>query len=1496
MTTHGLFRNAGIAFLALAFSATADAALTDISTVPLNTYNAPSSTDVKPNIMLILDNSGSMAWTHMPDNSADPGSAVPFTYGFYGYRSSQCNGVYYNPSITYKPPVDSNGNSYANSNFTAAWNDGYNTSGGTTNLSTSFRAEGDSTNYAAYYYKYTGTQTTAAQKNYYVANSFVNECGTASGSGTATSGTTPGSGVFTRVTVGATSGAGSSDERTNFANWYSYYRTRILMMKTASGLAFKDVGDKFRVGFMTINSGGADFINIADFTAANKSTWYAALYGAAPSGSTPLRTALSQVGRMYAGEISSINGVTVTDPLQYSCQQNYAILSTDGFWNTGLGYKLNGSTEIGNEDAGRTPPYGDGSGLTQMSTSTLQSQTSLLQSSTSTLQTQTSTVQSQTSQLQSSTSTLQKSTAQLQKATSTNSGTTWSAWSNVTSCTWDNSGSSRTKCQYLAYTAPAGATSCTALAQGTGTSGTWTGPATNCTYTAWTPYANASSCSAAAQSSGPSYSGPATQCQTVVTSPFANAASCTATTTPNSSGQTTQCQYTPWSGWANATSTCTVVAQSTSGTYNPTARQCQYTVYTSPAPASSCTTAAQSTASPYTRLVATTCSYSAYSAWANAGSCTVVAQSTSSPYTVSVATNCQYTGWSTPSTVSSCTARAQSTAPNYTVGTAVQCSVTGGGTSDTLADVADYYYNTDLRNSDTSKGTGTCSGPIIAPSTTPNDLCTDNVPQYGRDTVTSQHMTTFTVGLGVRGRMVYSPTYWTDGSGDFWDVWKGSTANGSICSWQASGTCVWPIPGMANSSDGKIENVDDLWHAAVNGHGFYYNATDPDSLSAGLTSLLTTIINTPRPGTAAAAASSNPNISSSDNYVFSSSYKSVEWYGELIRQQIDATTGTLSAQQWSAMELLDAKTPSTRAIYTNVSGTLTAFLWGNLTSTQQAYFKAPYLTYTSSTSGLSQFCSAGGTCLSSTAQSNTTAATGGAAGENLVNFLRGDRTNETTFYRVRTHVLGDIVSSEARYVKTPMFNYSDAGYSTYKTAQSGRTGMVYVGANDGMLHAFDVSTGTETWAYIPSFVLPNLYQLADANYSTQHQFFVDGSPEVGDIYAGSWKTILVGGLNRGGKGYYALDITDPAHPSLLWEFTDTNMGYAYGNPRITKLGGTWVAIVTSGYNNADGMGHVYVLNANTGALIRDISTGVGSAGSPSGLARISAHVLSANTDNTVKAVYGGDMLGNLWRFDVNGDIGAAGYDAQLLVSFKDPSGSAQPITAKPTVSTVNGFPVIYVGTGAYLGTGDISSATTQSFYAVKDKLDSTTYGNPRTAANNFVAQILASTTCPSGAPIEVCTPGQTVRSISSCTAVDWGAKNGWYVDFLTGGERSSTDPALALGTLVFTTITPNAASASACGVLSGADTSASFAYAMDYQTGCSVAGSSGVVAASLGIGLATRPILGRLPDGTIIEIIRESGGSSSGGSDMGGTVVKKPPVNTSGGAAKRVSWRELVTE
>jgi len=781
-----------------------------------------------------------------------------------------------------------------------------------------------------------------------------------------------------------------------------------------------------------------------------------------------------------------------------------------------------------------------------------------------------------------------------------------------------------------------------------------------------------------------------------------------------------------------------------------------------------------------------------------------------------------------------------------------------------LADVAEYYYVTDLRTAALGNATGALGA----------DVSLNNVPSSGLDTASWQHMTTFTLGLGARGRMVFSPTYLTDTSGDYFAVKNGTTANpaGGICSWQASGACNWPTPNVS----GTPENIDDLWHAAVNGRGTYFSATNPTSLATALSNALAGV--SARTGASAAATTSNPNVTSGDNFVFSSTFTTVSWDGELVRQQLDLTTGVASSTiDWAARDQLD--TNASRTIYTYDSAAanhLKPFLWASLTAAEQNYFNSVNI------AGLTQFCASGATCLSA-------ASIAAAAGSPLVSFLRGDRSNEgvstdtSKYYRQRTHILGDIVNAEAVYVKASMFSYADSGYSAFSSTNSTRQGMVYAAANDGMLHAFNATTGAEAWTYIPSQMLPNLYKLADKNYANQHQYFLDGTPSVGEVYAGGgWKTILVGGMNAGGRGYYALDVTDPATPKALWEFTDTNLGYTFGNPEITKLvDGTWVVLVASGYNNVspgDGVGRLYVLNAATGAIIRTISTGVGSTTTPSGLARIRAWVDDAMTDNTAQRVYGGDLLGNVWRIDINNNVGAGGYDAQRLITLVDPGGMAQPITVRPEIGDCNGNAVVFVGTGRYLGATDLADTQQQSFYAVKDSLGATSLGSPRSAGNHFVQQTETNATCPAGTSSSICTTGQSVRTSSSNT-VSFATDNGWYLDFPDSGERDNSDPTLALGTLAFNTNIPNSSACTVGGY--------SFRYFLNYCTGAPVSTAGNVVAVSLGNALATRPVIVRLPNNTIVELTRLSDGT---------TVTSNVPIGSGAATIRRVSWRELVND
>ena len=246
---------------------------------------------------------------------------------------------------------------------------------------------------------------------------------------------------------------------------------------------------------------------------------------------------------------------------------------------------------------------------------------------------------------------------------------------------------------------------------------------------------------------------------------------------------------------------------------------------------------------------------------------------------------------------------------------------------------------------------------------------------------------------------------------------------------------------------------------------------------------------------------------------------------------------------------------------------------------------------------------------------------------------------------------------------------------------------------------------------------------------------------------------------------------------------------------------------------------------------------------------------------------------------------------QQIAQFKDPQGVAQPVTARPQVTTLNGNPVVYVGTGRYLGTTDVGNAQQQTFYAVKDNVASNGYTSIR-SDSTFIGKSAVNGICPDGTPASVCDPGTQVRTLSlnaGTSATDSIAtKNGWYVDFPSGsGELSFTDPKLVLGTLAFSTSVPVAPSSEACG---GSDTNdlPAFAYVLDYLSGGAI-GNTTVIASTLGSGIATAAQIAQLPSGNLVAKYRLSSGIE---------VDKQLPVNTSGVARsiKRIAWRELVKE
>jgi type IV pilus assembly protein PilY1 len=796
-------------------------------------------------------------------------------------------------------------------------------------------------------------------------------------------------------------------------------------------------------------------------------------------------------------------------------------------------------------------------------------------------------------------------------------------------------------------------------------------------------------------------------------------------------------------------------------------------------------------------------------------------------------------------------------------------------TPNTLADIAAYFYSTDLRTGTT--GSTACT----SASGTSADVCGNGKADSGYET---QRMITYTLGLGASGYMQFDPQYSSQSAGDFFDVKSGTAASPTtgICPWQTAGTaCTWPAP-----TNSALTTIDDLWHAAVNGDGRYFSAQNPAELVGGLNAAIDDI--KARSGAGAAASTSNPNVTTTDRNIYLSSFQSPSWTGDLKAQKVKLADGTVeSGVIWSAQAQLEANTA--RNIYMrNASATsgLTEFNWANLASAGlNSFFQTTHITATGR--ALTQFCSGPTYCLTSAQQSL-------AQGEALVAFLRGDRSNEgeledtDRYFRKRVKVLGDIVNSESIYVADTKLSYTDGGFAAHKAAISTRTPMIYVGANDGMLHAFRASDGAELWAYVPTEVIPNMYRLADKLYGGKHQSFVDSTPVVAEVFdeaASKWRTILVSGLGMGGRAYFALDVTDPTAPIGLWEFKTNSLGFTLGTPEIAKTkAGKWVVMLPSGYNNTspgDGKGRLFVLDAIKGTEIitGGLATSEGTTAAPSGLGHIRAWVDDVFKDNTAQRVYGTDNQGNVWRFDINDVIAPNGTEAHKLISVKDGVGGAQPITSKPTMGLVDGKAMVFVGTGRLLGLSDLTTTQVQSVYAIKDVLDANTLGNPRVAASNFVKQtITQSKTCPTG--LNICTAGTPTRTNESPVGVDLSTKNGWYVDLPESKERVNVDPLLIQGTLIVNSNVPD--SSDPCGV-----GGRSWANYFDYRSGSTIANTQKVTSVYLGDSWATRPTVIRLPNGSLVSITRLANDSN---------VVRQIPFNATAGQTRFISWRELPTE
>ncbi len=360
--------------------------------------------------------------------------------------------------------------------------------------------------------------------------------------------------------------------------------------------------------------------------------------------------------------------------------------------------------------------------------------------------------------------------------------------------------------------------------------------------------------------------------------------------------------------------------------------------------------------------------------------------------------------------------------------------------------------------------------------------------------------------------------------------------------------------------------------------------------------------------------------------------------------------------------------------------------------------------------------------LSNAQKNDIESAASGDASSDVLDFIRGDRSNEVQNggdLRKRLSVIGDIVHSPPVFVGAPNFPYNFDNYVSFATGVAASRGKrIYVGANDGMLHSYDADTGQEMFGFIPSMVVPNLTLLKEYPYA--HQYYVDGVVSVVDAYNGSnWKTILVGGLGAGGRGFYAMDVTAPTDltasetdvaAKVLWEYnTDTPvtgslLGYSYSRPSIVRLnsGGAdkdWGVIVGNGYLSSGGGASLHIRDVFDGSEISTLAAGTPSVTDPNGLSSPTVGDLDGN--GTADVVFAGDLNGNLWKFDI-ADSNPANWTSSLFFMATDAFGTAQSIVAAPELAYHPSLGImVYIATGRMFTTVDAQNTQIQSVYGLR---------------------------------------------------------------------------------------------------------------------------------------------------------------------------------------------------
>jgi type IV pilus assembly protein PilY1 len=628
----------------------------------------------------------------------------------------------------------------------------------------------------------------------------------------------------------------------------------------------------------------------------------------------------------------------------------------------------------------------------------------------------------------------------------------------------------------------------------------------------------------------------------------------------------------------------------------------------------------------------------------------------------------------------------------------------------------------------------------------------------------------------------------------------------------------------------------------------------------------------------------NPNAVLAGSYSFSSSYSPSSWTGSVQGSTITFATGDTSYtpvpnQIWTTDTTLNAQVAGT-GWQTNRN----VVTWSNGSTCGSTYAGAPF--------EVARLCASTQlNALANPSYSPNTTST------QYLDYLRGDATNQvgtsggTQSLRARTLFLGDIVDAALVPVANPAMAYnegSNPGYTAFKTAYLNRPAMVYAAANDGMLHGFLGSSGVEVFAYVPNALFQGptgtpqvngLAQLGNPNYS--HHYYVDATPVTADLDLGrtggttgtpNWATVVIGGLGKGGTSFYAINVTDPASMesaseaaiahNVMWEYTDSTMGYSFATPVVAKVAQYgWVVLLTSGYDNSDGYGYLYIVNPATGALLQKIRTPSPS----SGMTRVSAFTENY-TDYTAESAYVGDLNGQVWRFDLRATSGTYPTPT-LLAQLTDANGNPQPVTSAPDVeiSPTTAKRYVLLGTGKLLNTTDVSTTTTQTFYSIID-------GNA-----NLFNQALTS---------PITRAAMTAVSNDTTTVTIPSSSMGLYYD-LSAGYRVITMPISFDGVVAFSAVLPT--STDPCNPEGSSEV-----FAANFATGESVINTT-TTAANGTTSTTTQPFVSFTNQVTTLAFLNNNGSGVELVAGDSKNNIGVVPTTEASLATRILNWREIPT-